>query len=100
MANLKKSAPWNALNEEKRSLNRASVGKTYKFKISSCYDLTSDLYVGHFEDESSFLIQKKLAHKESIKFFPQLSFRGSEWKSDYLIQLNWMQIYSSICTTG
>ena len=56
MANLKKSAPWNDLNEEKRNLNRASVGKTYKFKISSSYDLTSDLYVGLFEDESSFLI--------------------------------------------
>ena len=58
MANLKKSAPWNDLNEEKRNLNRASVGKTYKFKISISYDLTSDLYVGLFEDESSFLIQK------------------------------------------
>lgn len=73
MANLKKSAPWNALNEEKNSLNRASVGKTYKFKISRSYDLTSDLHVGLFEDESSFLIQTISAWGK-YKVFPPTQF--------------------------
>ena len=69
MANLKKRAPWNALNEEKKSLNRASVGKTYKFKISR----TSDLHVGLFEDESSFLIQTISAWGK-YKVFPPTQF--------------------------